>query len=179
MEEQKVRRSRSKLIAAVIVALAVIGLGFYSINSNLISNIIGPQKDVIIDIQVKEPEVQTLPTEPQPEAKPIIFTGRLIAEKDIDSEKEEIFPLMLAEKKRIAIEGSFEKPVTLLVLTEPYYSAWLQERIVKTNAAYAKDKDKFSIMVDINEGAGREYYFIIYSPDPIKGKLTVIDFADL
>ncbi len=112
----------------------------------------------------------------------IQFTGNLIFTEIINrGENIYIFNRTLEERTRLVIEGSFEQPVTFVLLTEPYYSNWLRERVVKTHNGYIKDPtDKFSTRVDINENAGGVYYFILQSQQSgISGEVKIFEVAKL
>jgi hypothetical protein len=111
----------------------------------------------------------------------IQFTGNLIHEEPINEQaNEHVFSLQLAERTRLAVQGAFQQPITLIVLSETYYQAWQRDREVKTNAAYLKDKESFYKRFDVNQGEGGTYYFIIQSQNGnINGEVSVTELAKL
>jgi hypothetical protein len=110
------------------------------------------------------------------------FTGILLHGEEINSEENTyIFNLTLEERRRVVIEGSFEQPVTFVLLAESYYSSWLRNRVVGVHNGYIKEPaEEFSIRTDINENAGGIYYFIIQSREnKINGEVKIFELAKL
>ncbi len=163
--------SEKKMLAIFILIIAAIGstayfFGFMNI-SGFSFNFPGQA--------ITDTEKQTTGTRIQP-------VGSWIFEKTISADENlYIFNHDLEERTRIVIEGSFEQPVTFLLLTEPYYSIWLREHTVKTNVVFIKDyKKEFSTRVDINEDAGGVHYFVIQSQEnKMSGELKIFKLANL
>ena len=125
---------------------------------------------------------QNAPVQNSPTPTTVKSTGGGIYETQIDEQDNTaIFEVNLNEKIRATINVNFQQPVSLLVLTEPYYSRWLRDRQVRTYTAYVKNfQNQFSARFDINEGAGGIHYFIIQSQsEGIKGTVKIVESAKL
>lgn len=173
-------KSRNRILLGVSV-LIVIGAAFLIYSGNITEfsfrAIEKPESGEVIE-EAETPEVE----DASDTGSGIQFTGNLIFTEIINrGENIYIFNRTLEERTRLVIEGSFEQPVTFVLLTEPYYSDWLRERVVKTHNGYIKDPtEEFSVRVDINENAGGVYYFIIQSQQSgISGEVKIFEVAKL
>jgi hypothetical protein len=172
-------KTRSRVLWGISI-LILIGVAFliYSMNITEFSfRAIEKEGGGEAVTETETPEIETSET-----GSGIQFTGNLIFTERINREENiYIFNRTLEERTRLVIEGDFEQPVRFVLLTEPYYSNWLRERIVKTHNGYVKDPTEgFSIRVDINENAGGVYYFIIQSlENKINGEVKIFGVAKL
>lgn len=181
MSEKKPRGNRI-LFGVVVLVLVVLGFLIYSMSiTELPSGEVGQEGRVIGGVEGGGEIVAETPKTPET-GSGVQFTGYLIHEERIDREGNTyIFNQSLEERRRLVIEGSFEQPVTFVLMAETYYRQWLRDNKGKTNKAYVKDPvEKFYTRLDINENEGGVYYFIIQSQENgINGGIKVFELAKL
>lgn len=176
MSKKKKPRGNKVLLGVCVLVLCVLGFLIYSMG-------ITETPFEAAEKQEGGEIVTGAETSEAPETgSGVQFTGNLIYGERINKEDIlHIFNRTLEERRRLVIEGSFEQPVTFVLLQEFYYNNWLRERIVKTHRGYIKEPaEEFSIRTDINENAGGVYYFIVQSQEnEIRGEIKVFEVAKL
>ena len=109
------------------------------------------------------------------------FSVNLLRRETINTqETEHVFSIDLNERTRFVVEGTFENPVSFILLSEQYYPNWVESRVVGISVVYIKDYEKdFYARFDVNEGAGGKYYLITQSLTPINGEIRLFQVAKL
>lgn len=177
MGETKSRRNKKLVGISVLIIFALAFLIYFDYIPQFSPEIVEEGNQEVVEVILAAEDS----TEDLQDRKPIRFTGNIIHEEKINEEGMYIFNKELLEKSRLGLEGSFEQPVTFLVLHESYYNAWLRDGVVKTHKDYIKDPtDIFSTRIDINENEGGVFYFIIQSEEgKINGEVKIIELAKL